>query len=398
MNLLLPNSNVNYTILFISGFFMAGILGTRPLVPLLSSELGASTAEIGLIVASFSFLPLLLAIQLGRWIDKIGSKKPLFLGTFVGSLALLLPTFFNSIAGIVSSQIIAGIAQTLFAVSAQSVVGNTKDALTREKNVAVFTIGVAMGSLFGPLVGGVLSDWVGYSLAFSFLGVVGLISSPLVFLLQKDEVEDRVSGKSSAQKRNIFELLNIPNLRKAFLISALVLIAKDLYIAYFPLLAKGYGLSSTTIGTLIAINAGSGIIIRSVMPKLIESFGRNNVILASVFCSGIAFALIPVTDSILILSLISFILGVGLGIGQPLSISTTIHSLPKDRVGEGLGLRISFNRLTQVTAPVFFGTMAGFIGIGGIFIMCGFLIVIGSTQTRINEDNLTPIKKTNSLK
>lgn len=84
---------------------------------------------------------------------------------------------------------------------------------------------------------------------------------------------------------------------------------------------------------------------------------------------------------------LSFILGMGLGIGQPLSISTTILSLPKNRVGEGLGLRLSVNRLTQVVGPITFGAVANLLGYSAVFWIVGGVIFFGSFKTKIKIDS-----------
>ncbi len=52
---------------------MISIAGSRPLIPLYASNLGASPTEIGLIVALFSSLPMFLSIKAGKVIDRIGA-------------------------------------------------------------------------------------------------------------------------------------------------------------------------------------------------------------------------------------------------------------------------------------------------------------------------------------
>ena len=373
-----------YNLALITAFFMTGIGGTRPLISLvLANELHANTLEIGIIVSLYSIFPLFFAIQMGKWVDRIGSKTPLILSTFFGSLSLAIPTLFPTIIGISVSQLISGVAQTILAVAAQSYAGNTKDPKKRESNVAIFSIGVAIGSLIGPLLGGYFSDQFSYFQAFLYLALMGLVSSVFTLFLKENRV--KWTQKKDVAKGKIFELLAIPNVRKAFFISSLILIGKDIFVTYFPLIATKSEISNTTIGFIIAINSAAGIFIRSGLTRLLDKYTRNQVIMGSIFISGIMFVLFPISTNVFILSILSLILGMGLGIGQPLSITTTIRSLPEDRVGEGLGLRLTSNRLTQVLGPILFGFFGNVLGFTSVFLITGMVLILGTTKSKLSE-------------
>ncbi len=378
----------NYTLLgIISGFFMVGMVGTRPLIPIFAHELGATPFEIGIVVSMFPFLSLLFAVQIGKIVDRIGSKKPIILSSIIGSLSLVLPLFSSQLIGIILSQLIAGIANTFFVVSAQSYAGHSSSPIKREENILKFSIGAAIGSFVGPLLGGFLADQLTSAYAFLLLGMIGLFAALLSFSLTPFTIEKREKqplGKFSTT----FQLLKIRNVRRAFLISSLVLLGKDMFTAYFPLLGLHIGLSSTSIGMIVSINALAGIFIRWFMPQLIDVLGKRRVIVLSVVCSGGLFLFIPLFNHIVLLSFLSFLLGMGLGIGQPLSISTTLNSLPRERVAEGLGFRLTSNRLTQTVAPFAFGVVAQLFGLASVFFVTGAIVLLGSTKSTIDEQEL----------
>ncbi|MFJ8266143.1 MFS transporter [Peribacillus asahii] len=71
-------------------------------------------------------------------------------------------------------------------------------------------------------------------------------------------------------------------------------------------------------------------------------------------------------------------LGFCTGICQPLSIFATIIALPKERVAEGLGLRLTFNKLTQVIGSLSLGSLSSVFGTPSVFYTCGAIILIGS--------------------
>ena len=370
----------------IAAFFMIGMMGTRPLVPLIADENGASAVEIGIIVSMFPVLSLLFAVRIGKVIDRVGSKKPIFISTLIASLSLMIPFVSSKLAGIVISQLVAGIANTTFVVASQSYAGHSSQPSERENNILKFSIGVAIGSFLGPLIGGWLADLFTTAYAFLILSFIGVLSIFFVVALTPYQMEVKQKQKSSRSVFETFYLLKIKNVRRAFLISSLILLGKDMFTAYFPLLALQFGLSNTSIGVIVAMNALAGIFVRLFMPKLIKWFGRTNVILLSIVTSGLFFILIPLSQHELWLGMLSFLLGMGLGIGQPLSIETTLQSLPPDRAAEGLGFRMTSNRLTQTVSPFIFGVIAQSFGMAAVFFITGAIILVGSIKSKIEED------------
>ncbi|WP_342046207.1 MFS transporter [Bacillus sp. OTU530] len=374
----MKNRRDGYAVFMSVCLFMITIAGSRPLIPLYARDLGASHAEIGVIVALFSFLPLFLSIKAGKIIDRIGVRSPLIFGILSGSLSMIILAIFNNLVGIYISQIFSGLAQLIFVLAIQAYAGLFSKSKLREYFIAVFSIAVAAGSFVGPLISGGLSDLLSNTYAFFVLGIVILLAVPLSFLLRNLQVKKIELVEQGEKGENSFKLLRIQDLRKAVLVSSLVLLAKDAYIAFFPLLAAEKGVSTLVIGVIISLNAAAGILIRIILPWVVRRLKRSVIITISIVVAGSIYILNPFVDSVIGLSILAFILGFCSGIGQPLSIFTTINSLPQDRVAEGLGMRLMFNKLTQVIAPLSLGAVSGIVGMSGVFYVCGAIIMAGS--------------------
>lgn len=69
----------------------AALVGCRIAVTLGGIELGASAFTIGLLMAFFGLLPMVLSVPAGRLVDRIGTRKPMFWGLAVLSVAILAP-------------------------------------------------------------------------------------------------------------------------------------------------------------------------------------------------------------------------------------------------------------------------------------------------------------------
>ncbi|SFP31577.1 MFS transporter [Salibacterium halotolerans] len=369
-------------ILISSALFMFSAAGTRPLVPLFSRHLGASPADIGIIVAVFSLLPLFLSLHAGKLVDKMGPRYPLLGSICFGGIALTIPWFITSLPGIYASQIMMGVSQMMFVVAVQAFAGMFEQEKAREFYVFIFSIGAALGSFAGPLCSGIMSQHLGYALTFALAGSPLFLSMWFVFWLHMKAPQ----SLNMKQPGRYMDFLKQPRLRKAFLISALVLLGKEMYIAYFPLLAEEHDLSNAFIGAVVSVNAGAGVLIRFLLPVIVQKWSRGFVICASVAAIGMLYVLHPFLEHAAAFLVVSFVLGLCLGIGQPLSISATISELPAERVGEGLGVRLSINKLTQVVMPVFAGAAANVIGIAGVFYIIGGIVLLGSTKTNMDKD------------
>jgi MFS family permease len=381
-----------YFILIGTSFFTISIAGTRPVIPLYSKELGASNAEIGLIITLFSLIPLFISILLGKIIDKKGTRLPLLISILIGFASLIFPFLFKNLIGIYVSQLITGISQLLFVLSIQSYAGNVSESKVSEYNIALFSIGVAIGGFIGPIVSGYLSDVYSYSFSMLISGLLILLAIPFSFFLKNEnfkkdklEQEEKMEQQYSYEKQKnptSFDLLKNSSIRRAIVISGVLLLGKDIYIAFFPLLAEARGISNTLIGFVISINALGGVLIRLIIPIIVKRFNSKRIITLSLFIVGVLYLVNPLSGDILVLTTVSFLLGLFWGIGQPLSISLTIHSLPVSRVGEGLGLRLSFNKLVQVIAPVGLGGLSSLFGLISVFLLTGITILLGAFYSK----------------
>ena len=106
------------------------------------------------------------------------------------------------------------------------------------------------------------------------------------------------------------------------------------------------------------------MIVRFVLPKLLESMGREVILFSSILLAGSSFLVFTLSDSIILFCVFSCLMGFGLGCGQPISMTTTYNASPKSRTGEVLGIRLMTNRLSQFIAPSFWSGGGWYYGSG----------------------------------
>ena len=162
------------------------------------------------------------------------------------------------------------------------------------------------------------------------------------------------------------------------LISGLVLTGIDLYGFYLPFLGRSVGLSSTAIGIIVAMPAVAAFTVRLWMPRLVKRFTEEGVLTGSMALAALSYFAFPVFHQPFILALLAFMMGLGLGCGQPLTITLSYNYSPPGRAGEALGLRLTVNKFTQVVVPVVFGSLGAAFGLYPLFWSCAAMLATGS--------------------
>ncbi|WP_084508803.1 MFS transporter [Paenibacillus assamensis] len=359
---------------------------TRPTISLLSTQLGASTFDIGMLTASYAFLPVIFAIYLGKMTDRIGDKIPNMAGVIGMMIGLFLPYVWPSLTALYISQMIIGISRIMVTIALQNMVGRIAPPAQRDQYYGWLSMSVALGGVFGPVLGGYIAHHTSYVHTFFISVLIGIIPFILSWFIsgQREERSLPAMNHAKVSRSNTggsFGLLRSSTLRKALLSSALVLYSRDIFVAYFPLLGAEWGMSDIGIGWIIAIQSMAMVAVRLFLSPLTKRYSRELVLIGSILIAGFAFMLVPLTTPFILMAIISTIMGLGLGCGQPLSMTTIFNASPPDRTGEVLGLRLSTNRLSQVIAPLFFGFIGTSAGIVSVFYLSGVFLIGGAILT-----------------
>ncbi|MBP1155855.1 MULTISPECIES: MFS transporter [unclassified Paenibacillus] len=362
------------------------LVGTRPIVSLYAHDQGASAVIIGLLVSTYAFIPMLVSITVGKWVDDFGARKITILGGAVMAIGIALPASYPGLITLFISQLVLGFSMLCALLSLQKTIGNLSGS--RDKLMAHFSVMASIGELLGPLISGKTYENFGFQATYTISFVVVFLGLLVAIMINKNHWSPETKTTSGGNQRNLLStvrLLENGNLRKAVVISGLVMYSKDLFVAYFPVYASGIGMKAGSIGIILSIMAGASMSVRLVQFYLVERFGRGRVLTATLSMSAIAFLLIPQFTQPALLTMLAFLLGMGLGLGQPLSMVYALNHSPIHRQGEVLGLRMTVNRGSQFFAPFLFGTIGGIAGLASIFWLSGALVLIGAYYTRMKE-------------
>lgn len=112
----------------------------------------------------------------GRWADAIG-RRPMILSGLVGSAAFtVVMGFTHHVVALIVVSILAGAASGMINPAQQAVLG---DIIGSERSggqvLSAFQMAMDLGSIFAPIVVGLLADAFGFAVAFAVSGAIALI-------------------------------------------------------------------------------------------------------------------------------------------------------------------------------------------------------------------------------
>jgi len=365
-----------YLILFLALLNFTAFMGCRVLMSLFAIELGASTAAIGLLISLFALFPFLLSVYAGKVIDRFGSHVPAQLGTGLSAVGFSLPWLFPALPTLYLSASIIGLSFVFISLAIQNLCSTARDPDVRARDVSLVSLGFALSGLLGPLLVGFVIDRQGHVFAYALLTMLAIAATG-GWVASRRFVADSHARGAAAAPTDMRELLRLPQLRRTVVVSGLVVAGVDLYNFYMPIYGHAVGLSATMIGVIFGANSLAVLIVRGLLPRLTRRLGEDRVMSCSMYLAGAAFLLIPIFGNAPALMLLGFVLGLGLGCGQPLSILMTYNRAPAGRSGEALGVRFTVVNFTHMAIPLAFGTLGSALGVVAVFFSNAALMLGG---------------------
>jgi MFS family permease len=355
-------------------------VGARMTSSLFALRLGASPLTVGVVMALFAALPMLLSVTAGRLIDRVGPRRPLlaaFAGLAVGSL---LPFFVPRIETLFFSSTLLGLSFMFVHIGMNSVFGAHGGPEQRPMNFAWLALGFSISGSAGPLVAGFAIEGLGHADAFLILSFFPALAG--VLLWRRRRPLPRPERFPGAAEHRVLDLFRVPGLRNAFVVSGILAMGWDLYSFLMPLYSATVGLTAGAIGIVMATFAIATFVVRLAMRVLIRRVRQWVIIIAAMTIAGTSYALFPFVSSAALLMALSFLLGLGLGCAQPVIMSLLYEAAPPGRQSEAVGVRTTMINASQTMIPLGSGALAGALGMGPVFGLLAAFLFAGAWYAR----------------
>ncbi|MGE0559011.1 MAG: MFS transporter [Burkholderiales bacterium] len=358
--------------------------GSKVLMSLTALELGANEFFVGVLFSTYALFPLLLSVYAGRISDRIGFRRPMLFGT-VGLLAgLALPFIWHRLEALYIAAALIGFCYIFYTVAVQHLIGAMAEGLDRTRNYSWFSLGIGITALLGPMASGFLIDAVGHRATFAVLAAMPVLPILALALWRGWLPRTTHAPPTPADKANhrFSDLVRDRPLRRALITAGIIETGLELYNLLLPIYGHRIGLSATEIGLILGAFGLALLIVRLVMPHLVKRSSEERVLAASLLLAAVVCLVFPFVKSFAALLLISFVLGMGLGCGSPLSMMLAYNRAPAGRSGEAMGMRQMVNKGTELLVPFVFGSLSTAFGMVPVFWLDAVLLAVAAVLMR----------------
>ncbi|MDG5788313.1 MFS transporter [Evansella sp. AB-P1] len=381
----------NLYILMVCQFFVMGSMTMIiPFLPLYLQDLGVTDPQAvsrwsGIIfganfVTAFLFSPLW-----GRLADSHGRKLMLLRSGFGMAIVITLTGFATGPWSLLLLRLLNGMISG-FIPAAIALMSMSTPKKELGYSLGMLQAGAVAGSIFGPLLGGVMADYMGFRMIFYFTGIAILIAAIVVLVLVKENFtkkEEKVKTNTLQDFRKIVSTSPILALFFVFFIVQCALIGINPLLSIF--------VQELTPSQNVAFFAGlamsiMGIANMSASPflgKLSDRKGPHYVLLCALIFAALVTLPQAFVQSYWQLIIFRFLLGLSLG-GLLPSINTLIRYLaPEGMESRTYGFSNSAMYLGNMLGPILGGALASFTGIRSLFIASCILLISNAIIVKI---------------
>jgi DHA1 family multidrug resistance protein-like MFS transporter len=376
---------LNLIVLCVGQFLvMGGMTMVIPFLPLYIQELGihdknqvaiwAGIIFAGNFLTSFLFQPFW-----GGLADRYGRKMMLLRSGFGMAVVTCLMGASTSVWHLLLLRLLNGTIAGYNPAAVSLISANTP----KEKMgyaMGVLQSGSVAGTILGPLIGGLLAEWIGFRHIFFITG--GLLF--LATLNTTFTVKETFDREKAAQKPRISifgglkQLSKIPQLPSLFAVTFLIQFAM---LSSMPLIAlfvqelhgkpEFLALLAGLVGSVMGF---SNMITSPVLGRLGDKLGAERILLISLLGAALTFIPQAMVQNVWQLLISRFCLGIFLG-----GLLPSVHALIRKYTPDGMESRAyAFNTsalsLGNMLGPIIGGAISGWITIRGLFLLAAVLL------------------------
>lgn len=352
------------------------LAAARVTTSLYALSLHASEFTVGTLIALFALFPMLLAVGIGRIIDRIGVRKPLMAGCASASAGVLLAALVPGIAVLYAAAILIGTGFTAIFIGAQHAVGTLSPPDQRAAHFSRLSLGFSISAFTGPLVAGFAIDHLSHAAAYLACALFTL----LAFALTAGGALRELPGhneKPAVRSGSAFGLLFGSELRGVYLVGILLAAAWDLFTFVTPIRGTQLGYSASTIGMILATFSAATFSVRLAMPMIVRRYHEWQVLTVALCLASVCYLALPFMQQPWTMAATAAALGVALGTSQP-NVLALLHSgAPPGRGAEAIGIRATIGNASAVSLPLAFGAAGATLGLFAVFWGLGLVIATG---------------------
>ena len=353
-----------------------------PLMPLYAESMGASGLWLGIMFSSYAVSRVIFMPIAGRLSDVRSRKRLIGLGLLAYTVISLFYVWASNIFELTFIRLLHGLASCAVIPVAQAYIGELTPKGKEGTYINLFSMSMFLGMGFGPLLGGVLTEY--FNMNTAFYGMTTLCSFALYLLIRfvpPTEPLSLTDGRSEVKpvkfiiRDSRVQAASIFRFSRAFWRRSIK--------CFLPLLA---------ISTLKMTPAGIGLVLSAyllagggIQGLISPLFDRLNKVALIAICSTVGPALLlfipyaPSGKTLLAILLPTALLG---AVARGAMLAINVETGKQHRgMGTVMGIFTGASSLGMMIGPVAFGYSVDMFGLNSVFVGGAAVGIVGGLVT-----------------
>ena len=288
-----------------------------PVMPVFATELGANGLALGMIIAAFSVSRGLLQPVVGNLSDRLGRKGFLVTGLFIyGVVGLLIPQA-GSIINLLLIRAFQGVGSAMIVPIGMAYMSVLAPPGQEGRYQSYLNIAIFCGIGCGPVIGGIVSDLLGFESVFYVMAALSFGAFTLVLKnmpAQQAQVKASATGLLKSLQMMMQSRLTL-GILLARLVTMVIMVPS---MAFLPLLmTQTIEASGLQIGFVIACRTLVNAVLQVPAGKVVDKYNKLFLLVTGCICLSGVIMLIPFMKTFVMFLLIYCLLGLGEAIIWP---------------------------------------------------------------------------------
>ena len=363
----------------------SGLSQLIPILPLYIEEMGvhdvSEIAEWSGVAYGVTFILMAIFSPIwGKAADRYG-RKPMLLRASMGmALVLTCMGFVQNVYQLVGLRMLQGTISGYYAAAITLVATQTPKDRSGWA-LGTLSTGAVAGTLMGPLIGGVVAEWLGLRSVFFVIGILLLLAFLAALLFVS---ENFVPSETKAPKSlEVWRLLPHPEIMVAMFVTTLVLqlalmSIQPILTVYIAELSSDATYIAFLSGMVFAASGLSSVIAAPRLGALADRIGPPKVMVFALLAAGLLFIPQALVHNAWELMALRFLLGIATASLLP-SINSMIRQItPDEMTGQIYGYNQSAQFVGSFGGAVMGGQIASMFGLKYVFFSTSVLLLLNA--------------------
>lgn len=380
----------NLYVIWLSQFIaMLGMSLVVPFLPFFLRDLGVSDpdslARWSGLAFSGPFFISFVATPFWGWVGDRTGRKAMVLRAVLGlGVSQALIGFAQNPEQLLLGRMVQG-GISGFIAAAMALVASTTPKERLGVALGTLQTATATGTVLGPLVGGVLADFLGFRAIFWVTSGFCFASGLLVLWKVKEPPESR-GNHTGPLWDNYRVVLTTPLLLGAAAAVFLTQCSMGLVQAVFALVVERITPSTAYLSTITGLVYGTQGVFNALgapwWGRRNDRLGHRRNLLIAILCASLLYALHAAARAPWHLAVYRAALGFCLGGIQPVLYSLIARHSPAQQRGGVLGVAASFTTLGNAIGPMSGGVLGSLLGLRAVFLVASSVLLVNALLVR----------------